>query len=53
MFNDLVNLYCSYCDFADYYYWAYRGEDRKAKILMYQKLAAQVEEMLREMCEEV
>lgn len=53
MFNDLVNLYCSYCDLADYYFWASRDYDRKEKYYEYHKLAKTVEKLLKDMCEEV
>ncbi len=52
MFNDLVNLYCSYCDTAEYYYYASRDYDRKEKFIMYKKLAKEVEEILKGLCEE-
>ena len=52
MFGDLVNLYCSYCDLAEYYYWASRDWDRKEKYAEYRRLAKNVEALLRDMCEE-
>lgn len=52
MFNDLVNLYCSYCDLAEYYFWGSRDFDRKEKYLMYKKLAKGIEKLLEGMCEE-
>lgn len=51
MFGDLVNLYCSYCDLADYYMWASRDWDWKEKYIMYTKLANEVKEILKGMCE--
>lgn len=50
MFNDLVNLYCSYCDLADWYKWGSRDWDRHEKYIMYMKLAANLEAILAEMC---
>ena len=52
MFGDLVNLYCSYSDLADYYFWASRDWNRKEKFQEYKKLAKNIEEILKGMCEE-
>ena len=52
MFNDLVNLYCSYCDLAEYYRFGNRDWNWKEKFLEYRKLARDVEKLLKEMCEE-
>lgn len=51
MFGDLVNLYCSYCDFADYYFWAYREYDWREKYTQYHKLAKDLEKILAGLCE--
>jgi hypothetical protein len=52
MFNDLVNLYCSYSDLADYYFWVSRDWNHKEKFQEYKKLAKNIEEILKGMCEE-
>jgi hypothetical protein len=52
MFGELVNLYCSYCDLADYYFWGSRDWDRKEKHHEYRRLAKNLEKILASMCEE-
>ena len=51
MFGDLVNLYCSYCDLRDYYYWANRDWDWRENYYKYRKLAKELEAVLASMCE--
>ena len=51
MFNDLVNLYCSYCDLAEYYLYGCRDWNWREKYYEYRKLAKEVEAILASMCE--
>lgn len=51
MFNELVNLYCSYCDLADYYFWDCLDWNWREKYAEYRLLARNLEKILAGMCE--